>query len=82
MKTLLYIIKSSIDIIIYKEKYPYKDVIISLVIGEKIHILASVLRVDFDEIHNNYKTTLEFKYIEKDKWEILNKFLDEKLKGI
>jgi len=45
-------------------------------------ILTSVVRVNFDEINNNYKTAFEFKYIEKDSLEILNKFLDEKLKSI
>ena len=74
--------KSGINIITYKEKDPSKDAIISLVIGEKIDILASVVRVDFDEINNNCKTAFEFKYIEKDKWKILNKFLDEKSKSI
>ena len=74
--------KSGINIITYKEKDISKDALISLVIGEKIDILASVIRVDFDEIANNCKTALEFKYIEKDKWELLNKFLDEKSKSI
>ena len=73
---------SGIKIVTYKEKNPSKDAIISLVIGEKIDILASVVRVDFDEINNNCKTAFEFKDINKDKWDILNKFLDEKLKSI
>ena len=63
-------------------KVTSKDAIISLDIGEKIDILASVVRVDFDEINNTYKTAFEFKDIDKDKWQILNKFLDEKLKNI
>ena len=74
--------KSGINIITYQEKETPKDAIISLVLGEKIDILASVVRVCFDEINNNCKTAFEFKHIENDKWELLNKFLDEKLKSL
>ena len=70
--------KSGINIVTYKEKDTSKDAIITLVLDEKIDILASVVRVDFDEINNNCKTAFEFKHIKNDKWDILNKFLDEK----
>ena len=73
---------SGIKMITYAEKTPSKDAIISLDIGEKIDILASMIRSDFDEINANYKTAFEFKYIDKDKLALLNKFLDEKLKSI
>lgn len=74
--------KSGIKMITYKENNPSKDAILSLFIGEKIDILASVIRVDFDEINNNCKSAFEFKHIEKNKWEMLNKFLAEKSKSI
>lgn len=73
---------NGIKMVTFLEENPPKDVIISLVIGEKIDILASVVRVDFDEMNNNCKTALEFKDIEKDKLEILNKFIDDKLNDI
>ena len=73
---------SGIKMITYAEKNPSNDAIISLAIGEKIDILASMIRSDFDEINANYKTAFEFKYIEKDKLALLNKFLNEKLKSI
>ena len=74
--------KNGIKMITYAEKTPFKDVIISLTIGDKIDILASMVRSDFDKINSNYKTAFEFKYIEKDKWTLLNKFIDEKSKNI
>ena len=74
--------KSGIKMITYPEKIPSKDAIISLGIGEKIDILASMVRSDFDKINDNYITAFEFKYIEKDKWALLNKYLDEKSKNI
>lgn len=74
--------KSGINIITYKEKYSYKDAIISLFLGDKIDILASVIRIDFNEESNNYKTAFQFKDINKDKWALLNNFIDEKLKSI
>lgn len=72
--------KSGISIVTYKEEIPPKDGIISLMLEEKLDILASVIRVDFDETTNNCKTAYEFKDIKKDKWDMLNKFLAEKLK--
>lgn len=71
--------KSGINIVTYKEDIVPKEGIISLFIEEKLDILASIVRVDFDEVNNNCKTAYEFKDIKKDKWEILTKFLDEKL---
>lgn len=73
--------KSGINIVTYKEDIVPKEGIISLFIEEKLDILASIVRVDFDEANNNCKTAYEFKDIKKDKWEILTKFIDEKLNG-
>lgn len=71
--------KSGISIVTYKEDIVPKDGIISLLLEEKLDILASVVRVDFDKENNNCKTAYEFKDIKKDKWDILNKFIDDKL---
>ena len=73
--------KNGINIVTYKEETPAKYGIISLFLEEKLDILASVIRVDFDDTSNNCKTAYEFKDIKKDKWDILNKFLAEKLKN-
>ncbi|OOM71445.1 hypothetical protein CLPUN_49740 [Clostridium puniceum] len=73
--------KSGINIVTYKEDTPPKDGIISLFLEEKLDILASVIRTDFDEVSNNCKTAYEFKDIKKDKWDMLNKFISEKLKN-
>lgn len=72
--------KSGINIVTYKEDIIPKEGIISLSLNEKIDILASIIRIDFDETKNSYKTAYEFKDIKKDKWDILNKFIDEKQK--
>lgn len=72
--------KSGINIVTYKEDIIPKEGIISLPLNEKIDILASIIRIDFDETKNSYKTAYEFKDIKKDKWDILNKFIDEKQK--
>ena len=72
--------KSGINIVTYKEDIIPKEGIISLPLEGKIDILASIIRIDFDETNNSYKTAYEFKDIKKDKWDILNKFIDEKLK--
>lgn len=69
---------NGIKIITYKEKSPSKNAIISLDIGERIHILASVVRIDFDKTNNTYKTSFEFKDIDKNKWELLKNFLIKK----
>jgi len=66
---------NGIKIITYNEKNYSKDTIILLDIGEKIDILASVVRIDFDKVNNTYKTAFEFKDIDKDKWQILKNFL-------
>ncbi len=73
--------KSGISIVTYKEETQPKDGIISLFLEEKLDILASVIRVDFNESNNNCKTAYEFKDIKNDKWDILNKFLAERLKN-
>lgn len=72
--------KSGINIVTYKEDIIPKEGIISLPLEEKIDILASIVRIDFDETNNAYKTAYEFKDIKKEKWVILNKFIDEKQK--
>jgi len=72
--------KSGINIVTYKEDIIPKEGIISLALEEKIDILASIIRIDFDETNNAYKTAYEFKDIKKEKWVILNKFIDEKQK--
>lgn len=66
---------NGIKIITYKEKNYSKNAIISLDIGERIDILASVVRIDFDKINKTYKTAFEFKDLDKDKWEVLKNFL-------
>jgi len=66
---------NGMKIITYNEKSYSKDTIISLDIGEKIDILASVIRIDFDKVNKTYKTSFEFKDIDKDKWQILKDFL-------
>ena len=66
---------NGIKLITYNEKNYSKDAIISLDIGEKIDILASVVRTDFDKTNKTYKTAFEFKDIDKHKWEILKNFL-------
>lgn len=73
--------KSGINIVTYKEDIIPKEGIISLPLHEKIDILASIIRIDTDEATNNCKTAYEFRDIKKDKWDILNKFIDEKLKN-
>lgn len=73
---------SGIKIVTDIDNAPSNNAIISLVLDQKIDILASVVRTDFDELNNKYKTAFEFKDIEKDKLEILNKFLDKKPKEI
>ena len=72
--------KSGINIVTYKEDIIPKEGIITLPLEEKIDILASIIRIDFDETNNTYKTAYEFKDIKKEKWNLLNKFSDEKLK--
>lgn len=72
--------KSGINIVTYKEDIIPKEGIISLSLEEKIDILASIIRTDIDETNNTYKTAYEFKDIKKEKWTILNKFIDEKIK--
>lgn len=72
--------KSGINIVTYKEDIVPKEGIISLTLEEKIDILASIIRTDFDQISNSYKTAYEFKDIKNEKRNILNKFIDEKLK--
>jgi len=73
---------TGIKIVTYKENDAPKNAIISLFIEEKIDILASIIRVDFDEINNDYKTAFEFRDMDKDKRIMLNKFLDEKSKTL
>jgi c-di-GMP-binding flagellar brake protein YcgR len=73
---------TGIKIVTYKESDSPKNAILSLFIEEKIDILASIVRVDFDEINNDYKTAFEFKDMDKNKWTLLNKFLDEKSKNL
>ena len=73
--------KSGINIVTYKEDIIPKEGIISLPLEGKIDILASIIRIDFDETNNSYKTAYEFKDIKKEKRNILNKFIDEKLKN-
>jgi c-di-GMP-binding flagellar brake protein YcgR len=72
--------KSGINLVTYKEDIIPKEGIISLPLEEKIDILASIIRIDFDETNNSFKTAYEFKDIKKDKWSLLNKFIDERLK--
>jgi c-di-GMP-binding flagellar brake protein YcgR len=73
--------KSGINIVTYKEDILPKEGIISLPLKEKIDILASIIRIDTDEATSTCKTAYEFRDIKKDKWDILNKFIDEKLKN-
>ena len=73
---------TGIKIVTYKEKDSPQHAIISLFLEDKIDILASVVRVDFDEISNSYKTAFEFKDMDKSKRKLLNDFLQEKTKGL
>ena len=60
---------------------PIYFVLIPLAISIFIKYLKTKrIRIDFDETKNSYKTAYEFKDIKKDKWDILNKFIDEKQK--
>lgn len=80
--TSIDISNNGIKIITDSEITPSSNAIISLNIGEKIDILASVVRVDFDQLNNEYKTAFEFKDMDKNKQEILDNFLNDKLNDI
>ena len=73
---------TGIKIVTYKENDSPKHTILSLFINDKIDILASIVRVEFDQINNNYKTAFEFKDMDKIKRNMLNKFLEEKSKNL
>ena len=73
---------TGIKIVTYKENDSPKNAILSLFIEDKIDILASIVRVEFDQINNDYKTAFEFKDMDKNKRKMLNKFLEEKSKNL
>lgn len=73
---------TGMKIVTYKENTSPQHAIISLFLEDKIDILASVVRVEFDEADNSYKTAFEFKDMDKSKRKILNQFLVEKARGL
>lgn len=71
---------NGIKLITYEDKNDSEDAVVSLFIEEEIRILCSVVRREVDEATGKAKTAFQFKDIDKEKWNILNKFVNDKLK--
>lgn len=71
---------NGIKIITYEDESDSENALISLFIDEEIRILCSVVRREFDEASGKAKTAFQFKDIDKEKWKLLDKFVNDKLK--
>ena len=70
---------NGIKLITYDEEISSKQALVSLFIKEQINILCSVVRVDYDEASKTYQTAMQFKDLNNNKWQYINKFVHEKL---
>lgn len=70
---------NGIKLITYDEEISSKQALVSLFIKEQINILCSVVRVDYDEASKTYQTAMQFKDLDNNKWQYINKFVHEKL---
>ena len=70
---------NGIKLITYDDRSDSKNALISLYIEEEIKILCSVVRREIDEKNNKCKTAFQFKDIDNTKWNIINKFVNERL---
>ncbi|MBV7272236.1 PilZ domain-containing protein [Clostridiaceae bacterium UIB06] len=71
---------NGIKIITYEDGNDSESAVLSLFIDEEIRILCSVIRREFDEVTKKAKTAFQFKDIDKVKWKILDKFVNDKLR--
>lgn len=70
---------NGIKLITYDNNSDSEYALISLHIEEEIKILCSVVRREIDEKNNKCKTAFQFKDIDNTKWNIINKFVNERM---
>lgn len=71
---------NGIRIVTYGDSTVPKYALISISIKEKIDILCSIVRSDYDELNKNYKTAMHFEDLDNNKWQHINEFVYSKLK--
>ncbi|WP_446897184.1 flagellar brake domain-containing protein [Clostridium sp. LBM24168] len=71
---------NGINIITYEDKVTPKYALVSLFIKEKIDILCSIVRSEYDEKNKNYRTAMHFEDLDSNKWQYIDEFVHSKLK--
>lgn len=71
---------NGIKLITYGDKTTPQYALISLFIKEKIDILCTIVRSDYDELNKNYRTAMHFEDLDNNRWQYINEFIHSKLK--